>query len=221
MVTPLVPPEIQQGVPIVQLDDGSSSTYFTLWLAQVLGAIVNQTNLNTSAIAAITATQSQIIALQQQLLAIQQAQSGSSGHSGAANSTVNVTGSAWVHGPVVNLTGVAAGNLTYPGSGPGQVNATAVNPTTGVQGSFVGDWRIQEVIGASETTVFSGTYEAQRQTGDSGIESILWNLSSTTGSVARTTTGAISYRLDIQANDAMLGDFEVQQVQLAIYVLRS
>ena len=136
----------------------------------MLNEIITQTNSNSSLIAAIQATQLQIIAVQQQLVAVQQAQSGT-GESGAASLTVDVIGSTWVNGPLVNLTGVAAGNLTYPGSGPAQQNDTSVNPA-GPNGTYNGNWRIQEIISSVETTVFTGTYAAIRSRDDSGINSI-------------------------------------------------
>lgn len=220
----IIPPEIQQGVPIVSLDTGASSSYFTLWLAQVLGAIVAQTNANTINIAALQAAQAQIIAVQAQLVALQQAQNPASGKFGAASSIVSDTGVTWVNGPTVNLTGVTAGNLTYPGSGPNQVDSTEVNPTSGALGDFVGAWRIQEIIGFVETTVVTGTYAASRIRDDGALPfaSVVYNTTNTTASVARATTGTMSYRLDMQAHDFGLGrDFEVNGVQLALYVNRA
>lgn len=219
MSEPLLPPAIQQNVPVVDLKTGFMTAYFSIWLIQILNAIINQTNSNTSLIAALQATQAQIIAVQQQLVAVQQAQTGT-GTSGAAQATVDVIGSPWVPGPLVNLTGVAAGNLTYPGSGPAQQNSTVVNPA-GPNGTFNGAWRIQEIVSAVETTVFTGTWVAQRGRDDTGVESIAYNTSDTTGSVARTSTGAVSYRLDVQAHDVTLGDFEVDQIQLPLYVHRA
>lgn len=218
----VVVPNLQQNVPIVDTTTGFASTPFTIWMASVFDQIADQTNLNTAAIASIQANQQSIIALQQQLVAVVQAQNGGSGQSGSASGTFSAAGATFTHGPVVNLTGVAAGNLTYPGTGPNQQNATDVNPSGG-QGSFVGAWRIQEIISGVETTVFTGAYAAQRlrDDGSSPFVSILYNTSSTSGSIPRTTTGAISYRLDFNAHDATLGDFVVSAAQLAIYTNRS
>lgn len=191
-------------------------------MASVFDQIADQTNLNTAAIAAIQATQLSIIALQAQLVSVVQAQNGAAGQSGSASLLGGAVGSTWTNGPLVNLTGVVAGNLTFPGSGPSQGNSTVVNPGGG-QGSFVGNWRIQEIISGIETTVFTGTYAAQRlrDDGSSPFASVLYNTANTSTVVARTTTGAISYRLDLQAHDATLGDFEVDASPLALYVNRS
>ncbi len=217
----LIPPEVQQGVPIVNMQDGSASAYFSLWLAMVLAGLVDQTNLNTSAIAAIQANQASIIALQAQVVSIQQNQTGS-GQSGSASLLGGAVGLTWTNGPVVSLTGVAAGNLTFPGSGPTQGDSTVVNPGGG-QGSFVGAWRIQEIILAVETTVFTGTYVAQRLRDDGALPfaSVLYNTSNTSTVVPRITTGAMDYRLDLQAHDATQGDFEVDASPLALFVNRS
>lgn len=210
------PPAIQMSVPIVVPDQGTMTSYFSDWLTRILTQIINLLNTNTSSIASLQATQAQLIATIAQLTAVQQAQQSTSGTSGSGSNNVNVAGSTWVGGPTINLTGVVAGNLTYPGSGPTQINTTQVNPSSGVLGTFTGDWRIQEIVGASETTVFSGTYTAQRARDDTGIENIAYNNSDTSGSVARTSTGAVSYRLDVNA----IG-FEVVQLQANLYVRRA
>lgn len=222
MSEPLLPPAIQQNVPIVDLKTGFMSAYFSIWLIQILNAIISQTNLNTANIAAIQAAQAQIIALQAQLVSVQQAQNPSSGKFGSASLLGGAVGSTWTNGPLVNLTGVTAGNLTFPGSGPTQGDSTNVNPGGG-QGSFVGNWRIVEIISAVETTIFTGTYAAQRlrDDGASPFVSVLYNTANTGVSIPLTTTGAIGYRLDLQAHDATLGDFEVDASPLAIYVNRA
>jgi hypothetical protein len=193
------------------------TAYFSDWLTRVLTSIIDQTNSNTTLIAAIQATQAQIVAVQAQLVAVQQAQNPASGKFGNAAATVSAAGATWTPGPVVNLTGVSAGNLTFPGSGPNQIDATDVNPS-GPIGDFTGHWRLVEIVGAVETVVFTGDYAASRMRddGSSPFASILYNTSNTSGSIAATSTGAVSYRLDIQA----VG-FAVNAVQLALYCNRA
>lgn len=216
-VPPFQLPMIQTSVPVVDPQTGLMTPYFADWLNRVLIQITDQVNFIDNNVASLQAAQAQIQAVQQQLLAVQQAQNPPSGVHGSASGTASTSGSGWSSSPVVHLTGVVAGNLTFPGSGPSQLSGTVVNPL-GPIGNFTGDWRIQEIIAGVETTVFSGAYAATRQRDDgaSPFASTVDNTSSTTGSVARTTTGAIDYRLDIRA----IG-FEVDNVQLALYVARS
>lgn len=221
-VTPFQLPMIQQSVPVVDPQTGLMTGYFADWLNRVLTQITDQVNIIDANLAAVQAAQAQIIAVQAQLVAVQQAQNPASGKFGSASLLGGAIGSAWTHGPLVNLTGVAAGNLTFPGSGPTQNDSTDVNPG-GSQATFTGHWRIQEVIGAGETTVFTGDYVAQRlrDDGASPFVSVLYNTSNTGVSIPLATTGAIGYRLDLQAHDATLGDFEVDACPLALYVNRA
>jgi hypothetical protein len=218
----ILPPAIQQSVQIVDPQTGMMTSYYSDWLNRILNSIITQTNSNTALIAALQSQQASIIALQAQLVSVQQAQNGASGKSGSASLLGGALGSVWTNGPVVSLTGVTAGNLTFPGSGPTQGNSTVVNPGGG-QGSFVGNWRIVEIISAVETTVFTGTYAAQRlrDDGSTPFTSVLYNTTDTSAVVPRTTTGAMDYRLDLQAHDATRGDFEVDASPLALYVNRS
>lgn len=221
-VTPFSLPMVQVGVPFVNPDTGALSSYASDWLNRILVQISNQVNVIDASLASIQAAQAQIIAVQSQLVAVQQAQNPASGKFGSASLLGGAVGSTWTNGPLVNLTGVTAGNLTFPGSGPTQGNSTDVNPGGG-QGTFMGAWRIQEIISAVETTVFTGAYVAQRlrDDGASPFVSVLYNTSDTSVSIPRSTTGAIGYRLDLQAHDATLGDFEVDASPLALYCNRS
>lgn len=228
MAVALPPPAIQQNVPVTDPDTGMMTAYFSIWLIQQLTTITDAINVQNNIITSLQAQQAQLVAqvaalntvAQQAAKAQATADAGTPTGAQSGNATadpVNASGSGWVNGPQVNLTGVAAGNLTIPSSGPNQTNNTGVNAVSGVLGIFTGNWRIQEIVGAVETTVFSGTYDAERDRDDQGIENIVYNQTDTnTPVIARASTGAVSYRLDINAPG-----FVLTAVQLYLYVRRA
>jgi hypothetical protein len=179
-------------------------------------------------IANIQAQQQSVIALTQQVLAAQataaaaQATADAAGGGGAQSGTNSghadsLSTSTWTHGPVVSLAGVIAGDLTIQTSGPNQDNTTGVNAVSNIFGSFTGNWRLVEVIGGIDTVVFSGTYSAQRDRDDTGIENLLWNNTDTTNvSIPRSTTGTMDYRIDINSPSC-----DITQALLNLYVRRA
>lgn len=228
-VPPLPPPSIQVGVQIADPKTGAGTSYFLDWLNRILTSIINAVNTTTSIVTSLQAQQAQLVAqvaalntvAQQAAAAQATADAGTPTGAKSGDATaypINASGSGWIPGPQVNLTGVAAGNLTIPSSGPNQVNATGVNALSGILGTFTGNWRIQEILpGPVESTVFSGTYNAERDRDDQGIENIVYNLTDTsTFSLARASTGAVSYRLDINAPG-----FDLTAVSLYLYVRRA
>lgn len=228
MADPFKLPAIQQGVPIVDPATGMMTAYFSDWLNRVLVQVTTQINSINTVVTSLQAQQAQLVAQGQatntaaQQAAAAQATADAGTPTGAKSGMatadpVNASGSGWVNGPQVDLTGVAAGNLTIPSSGPNQTNNTGINALSGILGQFTGNWRIQEIVGFVETTVFSGTYNAERDRDDQGIENILYNLTDTnTPVIPLTSTGAVSYRLDINAPG-----FDLTAVQLYLYVRRA
>lgn len=222
-------PDLSGQTPIVDPKTGIPSGYFTDWLARVLAQIVAEDTKQDNVIASIQAVQQQLLAQQAQMnaaiVAIQKAQAtadaagGTGAQSGQAQGEFSaLTTSAWTHGPVVSLTSVAAGHLTIYGSGPTQDNNTGVNAISGILGNFDdGQWRIVEVIGGVDTVVYtSGTYHAERDRDDQGVENILYNTADTSSvSIARSTTGAMDYRLDFNAPSC-----DITACLLQLYVRR-
>lgn len=211
MSEPFQLPYLQQGTPIVDLKTGAATKYFADWLNRTLTQIQAAERANAATISSLQAQQKALIAANGQVVSSaaaastgQQAadQAGGTGATGG-NAQGNFTSShamAWTHGPQVDLTAVIAGTLTIATSGPSQDFTTRVNSISEVLGDFLGNWRIQEINGAVETTVFSGTFSAIRDRDDVGIENLLWNNEDTSQTVIpRTSTGNISYRLDIIA----------------------
>lgn len=202
-------PDLSGQTPIVDPKTGIPSAYFTDWLARVLRQIVAEDTNQDNLIAQLQSVQAQILSQQKQIIAaLQQIAGMGGGTSGLAQGEFSSANTlTWTHGPVVSLTGVAAGHLTIFGSGPSQDANTGVNAVSGIQGTFTGNWRVVEVIGGVDTVVYPpggpGTYTAQRYRDDQGIENVLYtNDDTSTVSIARSTTGAMDYRLDFNSPDA-------------------
>jgi hypothetical protein len=97
---------------------------------------------------------------------------------------------AWVQGPQVNLTGVLAGVLTIPGSGPVQDEDAAL-----LGERITGEFRVVEIDGVTETVLLTSTFG----TAISGSQVLI--IRNEPAAVADyseslTTTGNLSYRID-------------------------
>lgn len=216
-------PGLNGSTPITEKGDKPSQLFIS-WFNGVLASITGATNANTNAIALIQAQQAQVNAIIQQLQATQtlaataqqtaDAGGGTGAKSGQDVQTVTLTSTSFTTVATVALTGVAAGNLTIQGSGPNQLDAT----TLSISGTFTGNWQIVENPGS--VVVYSGSYTAQRYY-DSELGAtvvILWNnVDTSTVSIARTTTGAITYLLQMTAPAGVT----VGAVQAYLYVRRS
>lgn len=165
--------------------------------------------------------QAQLLATQeQQLILINEAlmlagiaiaQSG--GNSGTATTEIDMTPSAWVLGPVVNLTGVVAGNVTVPGSG-----LYSKAGTTAFFGDTNGQVRLVEIIGGVDT-IIGGPWNftiSRVDPNPSGAVYVGNAAEINTFTQARTTTGAVSYRID-----ARMLDGDVNNIDLKLYARRS
>ncbi len=211
-------PAIQIGVPIVDPQTGRMTAYYSDWLNRILQQVVAQINTNSNLIAQLQATQAQLVATISQVQAVQaaaaQAQAtadaagGGGGQSGFATATLSVGSGGWSAGPQVDLTAVIAGNLTLAGTGPTAGGSTSVDTI----GDFTGQWRIVEIVGAVETVVFPGTFSLGAQVDpDSGFTSYyLYNTTDTTSvSIPQTSTGAVSYRMDLILDNPVSAFFVV------------
>ena len=165
--------------------------------------------------------QAQLLATQEQqlvlinealmLAGIAIAQSG--GNSGTATTEIDMTPSAWVLGPVVNLTGVAAGNVTVPGSG-----LYSKTGTTAFFGDTNGEVRIVEVVGGVDT-IIGGPWPftiSRVDPNPAGTVYVGNAAQLNTFTQARTTTGAVSYRID-----ARMLDGDVNNIDVKLYARRT
>lgn len=119
----------------------------------------------------------------------------------ADNPSMTVLGGfGWVNGPLVSLTGVVAGDLTISGTGPIQDgDVEIVSGGVGYK-TFYGQFRVVEIVGMTETTVFTGNMSAYQ--GGMTIPATVSNDSSAAVSAftsARSSTGAVDYRVDFQS----------------------
>jgi uncharacterized protein YoxC len=109
----------------------------------------------------------------------------------------------WIPGPQVDLTGVVAGNLTIAGTGPLQDGDVSITNSLIEPGGYrlEGEFRVMEIIGGVETSVFVGAMSAFQSVG-SPPASISNDSSAAVSafSLARSSTGAVSYRLDFASN---------------------
>lgn len=135
--------------------------------------------------------------------------------SGSATQTVDASGEVWIEGPLVALTGVSAGDLTISGSGPQQTSNVAMigNPRTATT-----SFRIMEIVSGVETMVFLGSFSAAAPGAlDTATITNLSNGAVAAFSSARSSTGAVDYRLDVQA----IGSPEIVNLSLYLFVRRA
>jgi len=201
---------------------GKAANAFVRFWDTVMKAIERQENAQTDVLdkqAQIQATQAQQLILVYQALelaGIAIDMSGAPGNTGVQSLTIDIDGSGWAPGPRVDLTGVVAGDLIIPSTG------LYAGPTTtqGDQGEILGFLRLVEIVGVTETVVggpwnFTSTrYDANPA---SNAVYIANPAEIPTFTVARTTTGAVSYRLDAMT-DTVNG---LLDVVAKLYVKRS
>jgi hypothetical protein len=102
-----------------------------------------------------------------------------------------ISGTGWVNGPAINLTGVVAGDLTITGSGPTGGSLTSGN-------ALSGEFRLVELAGS--TTLFTGTFLIT----DSGVTN--YSAADVAAFVqAEVTAGAVSYRFDVRRSGGSPG----------------
>lgn len=220
-------PALIPQVPLINVKTGVPTQFFMDYMNTLNSKLTNAVQALNNAVDGLLAAQAQSVAQQAQV--ITQAQSvataqgqadaaaGSPAQSGDAMGVISVpAGAGWTAGPQVDLLGVIAGSLSVINSGPSQISATAV----GMAGSFSGSWRIQEIVGAVETTVYTGTFTAENWLEDLMTitnVSFLYNDADTSAAIpGQVSVGAVSYRLDMSSPDV-----DVTNVQAYIYVRRS
>lgn len=186
---------------------------FNIELAQRIEAQETNQDELLAAVQSVQAQQAeQLVLINQALelagLALETADGGSSNKSGSATGIFSLTGTSFVEATEVFLTSVSAGTLTIPGTGPSQVYGS----TTMSGGTFVeAEYRVVEVDAGVDTPLFTGTFTVTDVTGDEPSQ--VFQVTHTSApavaafSSARTSTGAISYRLDVRrvSGATMLG----------------
>lgn len=122
----------------------------------------------------------------------------------AVSAAVTVSSTvSWTAGPLVSLAGVSAGNLTVIGSGPHQDADVSITVTDITQITHIGQYRIVEVIGGIDGTVYGPfAYSAIALEEVAATGSYLAAISNdgaasvSTIDDPRASVGAVQYRLD-------------------------
>lgn len=223
-------PRLKANLAIVNGQGRPLDYFLRFWNIEVAPRIEKNENTQNQTIADLSAIVLQIqaanAAAQQAQETANQAQeaadnAGGGGVVSGSNKDPDVSlpaSTAWVLGPVVNLTGVSAGNLTITGSGPQQDGDVSMSGTNiAVSCSF----RIVEIILGVEEVLFTGSFRVEKL--ESGVETpTIVNQSSAevqSFSLARTSTGDVSYRIDAKENGGVLR--AVDSLLLYIFVRRS
>lgn len=183
--------------------DGKAANVFVRFWDTVTKTIERQENGQNQTIADIQ----QLVAQLQQVSAQAQAaaQAANAAQAAAYDPTVKAgsatgasdVGASWSAGAQVNLTGVIAGTLTLAGSGPIQTNSVETDSARAI----FGEWRVVEVVGGVETVVFTGQFAATKTSSNPAETPSINNTSATAAqefSLAQSSTGAVSYRLDVR-----------------------
>lgn len=216
-------PRLKANLPIVN-NEGKPKDYFLrFWNIEVAPRIEQQEadqNMILQQLQEVQEQQAQLLAAQeQQLILINEAlmlagiaiaQSG--GNSGTATAEIDMTPSAWILGPVVALTGVVAGNVTVPGTG-----LYSKSTTTAFFGDTNGEIRIVEVVGGVDD-IIGGPWPftiSRVDPSPTGTVYVGNAAELNTFTQARTTTGAVSYRIDSRMLDG-----DVNNIDLKLYARR-
>lgn len=218
---------------MVKADRTASSAFITLW-EKLCKKIEGQENSQDAVIAEQTAQQAQIVSILESMgyafAAINSTQAATNSAAAAANNaqntadggaavsgsatdpSVSLFGTSWQAGPVVNLTGVVAGNLTITGTGPIQDSDVTCSQKT-----FAGEYRVVEVIGGVDTVLQVFSFSAVAP--DFDLATIVNSDASAVADFtsARASTGAVSYRIDARrVSGGVLAD-----VSLYVYARRA
>lgn len=207
-------PRLKANLALVNRDGKPLDYFLRFWNIEVAPTIEAQEKSQNEVIGQIQALQQQqaailaqqaeqLVLINQALelagLALETADGGGPTKSGSATGSFILTGTSDFAATEVFLTGVAAGDLTIPGTGPSQVIGT----TAMSGGNYVeAEYDIVEVVGGVDTVVFTGTFNVLDVTGDEPYQIFQVNHTSASAVAAfsdpRTTTGTLSYRVDVR-----------------------
>lgn len=202
-------PRLQRGIPIV--DSAGRALDYLLRLLNDAFTMLEKSEANQDAI--LEQLRLQNIAIQEALTLAGIAIAASGGNAGTATAEIDMTPSAWVLGPVVDLTGVVAGNVTIPSSG-----LYSKAGTTAFFGDTNGQVRLVEVVGGVDE-IIGGPWNftiSRVDPNPAGAVYVGNAAEINTFTSARTTTGAVSYRMD-----ARMTDGDVNNIDLKTYARRS
>lgn len=209
-------PRLQWRLAIVDNQGRPTTTFLDFFNNQFATKLEAQEALQSETIAALEAQQTVIAAQQEQIVeALQLANIAiglTGGNAGSDTITMDIIGDSWQAGPQVDLTGVVAGDVSIPGSGFFADAGTDQNFT-----NLAGEVRLVEIDGGD--TVIGGPW-AFTSVKDTLFNTVYVNNPSAINSFtdARTTTGAISYRLDVRMNEPT---WQITDVPVRLYARRT
>lgn len=204
---------------------GKAATAFVRFWDTVMKALEMQERNQNGTIAEIQALVVQLQAVAQQAQSAQRAANdaqqtadGTGATSAYASVNVTLNSSVWVSGPLVNLTSVVAGNLTISGTGPQQTDAVQM---AGAADSISGEFRIVEIVGGVDSTLFTGLFNVSRASFEASEPAVVVNRSVSDVSafaLSRSSTGSVSYRLDARRTS---GSAIVSDLNLYLFARRA
>lgn len=203
-------PRLKANLAIVNSKGNPLDYFLRFWNNEVAPRIEKQ---ETDQDAILEELRLQQIAINEALMLAGIAIAATGGNSGTTTAEIDMTPSAWVLGPVVALTGVVAGDVTIPSSG-----LYSKSTTTAFFGDTNGQVRIVEIVGGVDT-IIGGPWNftiSRVDPNPAGTVYVGNAAEINTFTQARTTTGAVSYRID-----ARMLDGDVNNIDLKLYARRS
>lgn len=246
-LSPIKLPSLQARIPIVDARGQPTSAFVRYWNIDFIGSIENSVNGIIEVQNELAETQAELALVQQKqaeeierlnavVFANQQTTSAAQAAQQAANDaqstadealangtvsgaasdpTIFLSGTGWVPCSVVNLNSVLAGTLKITGSGPQQ----DLDVTLSSNGFFYGEFRVVEIVGGIDTVVAGPfAFSAYQGMGDSAATVSNDDIGTINAfSAARSTTGAVDYRIDARR----VSGPDLNDVFFYLYVRRS
>jgi len=209
-------PRLQSRLAIVDNQGRPTTTFLDFFNNQFAPKIEAQEAAQAETIAMLTAQQLVIEAQQEQIVeALQLANIAiglTGGNAGSETLTMDIIGDTWQPGPQVDLAGVVAGDVSIPGSGLFADAGTDQNLTP-----LSGEVRLVEIDGGD--TVIGGPW-AFTSVKDTLFNTVFCNNPADINAFldARTSTGAISYRLDFKLDNPV---WQITDVPARLYARRT
>lgn len=203
-------PRLKANLAIVNSKGNPLDYFLRFWNNEVAPRIEKQESDQDAILEQLRLQQ---IAINEALMLAGIAIAATGGNSGTTTSEIDMTPSAWVLGPVVSLTGVVAGDVTIPSSG-----LYSKSTTTAFFGDTNGQVRLVEIVGGVDT-IIGGPWNftvSRVDPNPAGTVYVGNAAEINTFTQARTTTGAVSYRID-----ARMLDGDVNNIDLKLYARRS
>lgn len=211
-------PRLKANLPIVNGDGKPTDFFLRLFNIDLVQRIEQQETSQDEILSQLTILQeqqaAQLVLINEALELAGIAIGLTGGNSGTTTTEIDMSiPPSWVLGPVVDLTSVVAGDLTIPGSG-----LFPKTGTTSFSGDRLGELRLVEIVGGVDTVIGGPwTFTIRRPDPNPASPVYVGNPAEIPiFTAARTTTGAVSYRMDAQMLDG-----DVTNIDLRLYARRT